>query len=636
MRRYALFVGVDQYADKNIQDLRCAVNDATELAGFFKHRAGFDRAEALANPRNGEVVLERVCDMLDGLGGGDEFLFFFAGHGIKTLDGHRLVCAGDQLSDVKHSWAGLPLERLKANTSGAFDRLFLLDACRTDVHATHRGAGGAMEEGTRDLILGSAGRTSANGGELTIVCSCDDGECAGESLSFHHGLFTMAMLELLDEESRQGRCVRVTDDFVYGRLPERMRVLSGKSDMVFSQKPQKRGPAILILNGSEETSETAVKSASHTGGRVAAPVLVACPLCGKKNREEETFRCLDCGHENLCLRHQDVETFLCVACMAKRKQNEAAAWAQNEGKRFFRNGEDAYYGGNGVPQNYGEAAGWYRKAAEFGHAEAQYSLGWMHDKGQGVPQDDAQAVVWYRKAAEQGNAQAQFNLGWMYRNGRGVPQSDTEAVKWYRKAAEQGNARAQFNLGWMHDNGKGVTKDEATAAEWYRKAAEQGNEKAKAALAELRQKYAEDYLLDVVEDLNAGLSRQNEEGLAQTLKNVCKTFHKRYSLPGYAPLIVETLSSWNPLAIASDSNIVFDGGMRVTYEGKHKFYAILFPKGNRTLRIRLYSWDDQNLARPPLFDRSFPLSRGKYDLIHLRLKPACISSIVPTINLVNL
>ncbi len=328
MKRHALFVGVDQYADQNIQELHCAVNDATELAGFFKHRAGFDRAEALANPRNSEVVLERVRDMLDGLVGGDEFLFFFAGHGIKTLDGHRLVCASDQLSEVKHSWAGLPLERLKANTSGAFDRLFLLDACRTDVHATHRGAGGGMEEGTRDLILGSVDQTSANGGKLTIVCSCDDGECAGESLSLHHGLFTLAMLELLDEESQQGRRVRATDEFVYGRLPERMRVLSEKSDMVFGQKPQKRGPAILILDGTDSLPMPAAGPRSRPGVRVSDPTLVVCPICGKNNREEETFQCLECGHDNLCLRHQDEETFLCASCMAKRKQKAAAEAAR--------------------------------------------------------------------------------------------------------------------------------------------------------------------------------------------------------------------------------------------------------------------------------------------------------------------
>ena len=61
-----------------------------------------------------------------------------------------------------------------------------------------------------------------------------------------------------------------------------------------------------------------------------------------------------------------------------------------------------YAGGIGVPENNAEAFKWFRKAAEQGHAKAQYNLGLMYDKGQGVPQDYAEAVKWYRLAAEQG------------------------------------------------------------------------------------------------------------------------------------------------------------------------------------------------------------------------------------------
>jgi TPR repeat protein len=32
-------------------------------------------------------------------------------------------------------------------------------------------------------------------------------------------------------------------------------------------------------------------------------------------------------------------------------------------------------------------------------------------------------VSWYRKAAEQGHASAQFDLGVMYANGQGIPQN---------------------------------------------------------------------------------------------------------------------------------------------------------------------------------------------------------------------
>src|SRR4029077_12512676 len=55
--------------------------------------------------------------------------------------------------------------------------------------------------------------------------------------------------------------------------------------------------------------------------------------------------------------------------------------------------------------------------------------------GQGVPQDYAEAAKWYRKAADQGFAEAQSNLGAMYAKGQGVPQDYVEAYKWFDLAA---------------------------------------------------------------------------------------------------------------------------------------------------------------------------------------------------------
>jgi len=80
-----------------------------------------------------------------------------------------------------------------------------------------------------------------------------------------------------------------------------------------------------------------------------------------------------------------------------------------------------YYEGEGVPQDYAEAAKWYRKAAEQGHDEAQYKLGSMYDRGEGVTQDFAEAIKWYRRSAEQGNSNSQFHLGLEYYLGTKIP-----------------------------------------------------------------------------------------------------------------------------------------------------------------------------------------------------------------------
>jgi hypothetical protein len=141
-----------------------------------------------------------------------------------------------------------------------------------------------------------------------------------------------------------------------------------------------------------------------------------------------------------------------------------------------------YDNGRGVPQDYAEAARWYRLAAEQGHPVAQYNLGFMYVDGSGVPQDDAEAVRWFRLAADQGDADAQVNLGSMYANGSGVPQDDAEAVRWFRLAGEQGHAAAQSALGIGYRTGRGVPQDEAEAVRWYRLAADQGDAYAQSTL----------------------------------------------------------------------------------------------------------------------------------------------------------
>ena len=132
-----------------------------------------------------------------------------------------------------------------------------------------------------------------------------------------------------------------------------------------------------------------------------------------------------------------------------------------------------------------ESAKWYRRAAERGHADAQYILGLMYFEGDmGVPWDDAEAVKWCRRAAEQGHSEAQGILGDIYARGKLVPLDTVEAVKWYRRAAEQGDAEAQYSLGWMYHLGQGVPLDKVEAVKWIRRAAEQGYGEAQEVLGE--------------------------------------------------------------------------------------------------------------------------------------------------------
>jgi TPR repeat protein len=70
----------------------------------------------------------------------------------------------------------------------------------------------------------------------------------------------------------------------------------------------------------------------------------------------------------------------------------------------------------------------------------------MFQNGQGVAQDYAEAARLYGLAAAQGDADAQSNLGIMFENGQGVAQDRAEAIRWYRLADAQGEADATAAL----------------------------------------------------------------------------------------------------------------------------------------------------------------------------------------------
>lgn len=160
---------------------------------------------------------------------------------------------------------------------------------------------------------------------------------------------------------------------------------------------------------------------------------------------------------------------------ASKDPAQAAVWyekAANQGHASAQYVLGIMYGaGRGVSQDNVKAAEWIQKAAEHGHADAQSSLASNYFRAQ----DYAGAAKWWHLAAEQGHADSQYRLALCYYNGEGVLQDYAKAAERYRLAAEQGHVDAQNNLGLMYTNGEGVPQDDAKAVEWYRLAAEQGH-----------------------------------------------------------------------------------------------------------------------------------------------------------------
>ena len=117
--------------------------------------------------------------------------------------------------------------------------------------------------------------------------------------------------------------------------------------------------------------------------------------------------------------------------------------------------------------------------ARGGDPEAQFRLGFIY-ASQGTADSFTFAAQWYEKAANQGHALAQFNLGVMYWRGQGFRRDRDHARIWITRAAEAGDPAAQYMLG-MNQNRACLDETAAVAVEsrieaykWLQLAAAQG------------------------------------------------------------------------------------------------------------------------------------------------------------------
>ena len=187
----------------------------------------------------------------------------------------------------------------------------------------------------------------------------------------------------------------------------------------------------------------------------------------------------------------------CAALLGKTQKiqiAEVAAPSRLGTKEKYLKGRSYYYG-NGVRQDYKEAAKWYGQAARQGHHDAQYNLGAMYHIGEGVPKDLNKAANWYQLAANQGHPTAKYARSVL--NEKKTKQatiatppnklatSTPNPIGNLKLLAEQGDAESQYSLGLSYDLGQYVSQDTTKAMKWYRLAGNQGHISAQLTLADM-------------------------------------------------------------------------------------------------------------------------------------------------------
>jgi len=68
----------------------------------------------------------------------------------------------------------------------------------------------------------------------------------------------------------------------------------------------------------------------------------------------------------------------------------------------------------------------------------------MYEQGNGIGENWMEAAHWYLQCAKQNNVRGLYNLGRAYEFGIGVPQNRSTAISLYSKAAVKGDSEAAF------------------------------------------------------------------------------------------------------------------------------------------------------------------------------------------------
>ena len=336
-RRVALTVGVDTYEDSQLARLRCAVRDASELAAFLRYRAGYDRVEQLVSNVTDDQIVDTAVRLVQELGPGDLFFFYFSGHGIEYAGRHLLLCPKAQYGRLQYYRQTVPIDQLRDETVAAgADRVFILDACRTNPVAG-RGVGALRGEVVlRDVVTHARGG-AVGGGSFGMLCSCSEGEQAGELVARSNGLFTAALLSVLEARVAAGSAVRLDEDLRVSVASD-MAALGTKEGVWHTQNPWTQcsgsGIPVLIPGGVPvaghapadrvpvaPASPRPVRSEEASGGKLPARQEVRCGGCGQRIVSELGIagRCSVC-HAPLCTGCFDIRKV--DHCVAHQMQGQ--------------------------------------------------------------------------------------------------------------------------------------------------------------------------------------------------------------------------------------------------------------------------------------------------------------------------
>ena len=211
--KWAILVGIDDYENEDINDLKCAVADVTVFnktlveVGEFEPDNIFlmtDKSTGEKRPTNTNI-LYKVGTLAKLMKSQDMFIFYFSGHGMmRGGKAFLLSINADPRSVGTLELSGVPMDKLKEqmNKIKARQVLFIVDACRNDPSAGRGDRDNLLTDDFARIVrvMPGSGNSGVPSATATLY-SCSKGERAYEYYEKGQGAFSYFLVQGLRGEA---------------------------------------------------------------------------------------------------------------------------------------------------------------------------------------------------------------------------------------------------------------------------------------------------------------------------------------------------------------------------------------------------------------------------------------------------
>lgn len=200
-KNWAVVIGINEYEHLQ-RPLKYAKRDAELMRDFLYNEAGFEKVYHFSEDSSEKQLLPTRANVMRWLShvrfeqpfmsAGDNFWFFFSGHGVRQDGCDYLIPTDGFPEDIANSSISVNYIIQRLRGCGADNIILILDACR-DEGKSVEGIGRQTAEQARQM------------GVISIA-SCSPNQISYEIEDLQQGVFTCALLEGLGS---QGQCATV-------------------------------------------------------------------------------------------------------------------------------------------------------------------------------------------------------------------------------------------------------------------------------------------------------------------------------------------------------------------------------------------------------------------------------------------